>query len=307
MMAAGYTCLESSIEVAMVRFGAVFPQTEYEAQPEFVREFAEAVEGLGYDHILAYEHVLGVDPASPAASQGPYQLQHAFLSPFVLFAYMAAATTRLEFATGILILPQRQTALVAKQAATLDVLCGGRLRLGIGIGWNKGEYIALGQDFHDRGKRSAEQVELMRALWSQESVSFESSRHHFPQVGINPRPRRMIPVWFGGSADAVLRRAARLGDGWMTNYRKAEQAQPSLDKLHDYLAQAGRPPESFGLEARLRLADSSFAEMEGELRAWEGVGATHVSLNTMGCGFESPGEHLQALREFAERFIESSS
>jgi probable F420-dependent oxidoreductase len=299
-----YTRIRLLLEVIMIRFGAVYPQTEYETSPARVREFAKTAEELGYDHIVAYEHVLGVDPASPAASSGPYRLEHSFLSPFVLFSFMAAATTKIEFATGILILPQRQTALVAKQAASLDVLSGGRLRLGIGVGWNQGEYIALGENFHDRGIRSAEQVELLRALWSQESVTFESRWHHFPQVGINPRPQRSIPIWFGGGADAVLRRAARLGDGWMTNDRKAEAALPALEKLRKYLAQAGREPESFGLEARLRLADMRLQDMEGELRAWEQAGATHLSLNTMGCGFQSPEQHLGALREFADAFLE---
>jgi len=286
-----------------MRFGAVYPQTEYELRPESVREFAETAEELGYDHVLAYEHVLGVDPTSPAASPGPYRLEHAFLSPFVLFAYMAAATTKLEFATGILILPQRQTALVAKQAASLDVLSGGRLRLGIGIGWNEAEYTALGENFHDRGARSEEQVRLLRKLWEQESVSFESRWHRFPQVGIKPRPGRPIPIWFGGVADRVLRRAAQLGDGWMTNERKAEQALPAWNKLREYLVQAGRSPETFGLEARLRLADGSMNDLGYELRAWEEIGATHISLNTMGCGFQSPGQHLRALRDFAEAYI----
>jgi len=287
----------------MIRFGAVFPQTEFGSDPALVRRYAETVETLGFDHVLAYEHVLGVDPASPAATRGPYGLDSAFLSPFVLFAYMAAATITLEFATGILILPQRQTALVAKQAATLDVLSGGRLRLGIGVGWNEGEYIALGENFHDRGARSAEQVQLLRELWSHASVAFKSEWHDFPQVGINPRPGRSIPIWFGGGAEIVLRRAARLGDGWMTNDRTAERAQPALEKLRAYLAQAGRPAREFGIEARLRLADFTLGEMEPELRAWEQAGATHVSLNTMGCGFDTPAQHLQALREFSQAFI----
>ena len=203
-----------------------------------------------------------------------------------------------------MILPQRQTALVAKQSASLDILSGGRLRLGIGIGWNQGEYTALGENFHDRGVRSAEQVELLRALWSQDSVTLESRWHHLQQVGINPRPSRLIPIWFGGGADPVLRRAARLGDGWMTNDRKAENALPALDRLKKYLEQFGREPGSFGLEARLRLADTRLKDLEHALRAWEQAGATHLSLNTMGCGFQSPEQHLGALREFAQAFME---
>ncbi|MBX7251491.1 MAG: LLM class F420-dependent oxidoreductase, partial [Candidatus Promineofilum sp.] len=199
-----------------MHIGLVYPQTEYPADPAAVRDYAQTAEALGFSHILAYDHVLGANPDRPGGWTGPYTYQTPFMEPFVLFSHMAAVTTHLGFATGILILPQRETALVAKQAATLDVLCGGRLRLGIGTGWNEVEYVALGQDFHTRGRRQEEQIEVLRALWTQELVTFKGRWHDIPDAGLNPLPvQRPIPLWFGGHADVVLRRLARLGDGWM--------------------------------------------------------------------------------------------
>lgn len=288
-------------------FGAVLPQTEMEATPEEILRFAQELEQQGFKHLLAYEHVLGVDPDHIGETRGPYTLEHPFLSPFVAFAFMAAVTSRIEFATGILILPQRQTALVAKQAATLDRLCGGRLRLGIGIGWNEAEYIALGENFHDRGLRSEEQIEILRALWTQPSVSYQSERHTLPYVGLNPRPvQQPIPIWIGGGADAVLRRAARLADGWMPNARQAHQAIPALERLARYLGEAGRDPESFGIEARVPYGSGDLGEIEASLQEWQEAGATKISLNTMGCGFQKADEHLGAFRKFAKAFIQST-
>ncbi len=289
-----------------MEYGAVFPQTDLEAEPEGILRFARDLEQQGFNHILAYEHVLGVDSDHISGSRGPYTLEHPFLSPFVVFAFMAAVTSRIEFATGILILPQRQTALVAKQAATLDRLSGGRLRLGVGIGWNEAEYIALGKNFHDRGKRSEEQIEILRALWTQSSIFYQGEWHTLPYVGLNPGPvQQPIPIWIGGGADAVLRRAARLADGWMPNYRQADQAIPSLDRLASYLEEAGREPGSFGIEARIRYADGDLESIEESLRAWQEAGATKVSLNTMGCGFKTVDEHLGAFQAFARAFIPS--
>ena len=287
-----------------MEIGIVYPQTELDAQPGTIRSFAQEVEELGFDHILAYEHVLGVDPEHIAGEHGPYTLEHAFLSPFVLFAYMAAVTSRIEFATGILILPQRQTVLVAKQAATLDRLSAGRLRLGIGIGWNEAEYIALGEDFHDRGRRCEEQIHVLRALWTQPSVSFAGHEHVLPHVGLNPRPvQQPIPIWIGGGADIVLRRAARMADGWMPNFRRAEQAIPSLERLTSYLERADRDPAAFGIEARIHYGSGDLREIEAGMQAWRAAGATKLSLNTMGSGYNKAEEHLDALRAFARAFI----
>ena len=283
-----------------MKYGAVFPQTELEAEPEQILRFARDLEQQGFNHILAYDHVLGVDPDHLGMSRGPYTLEHPFLSPFVAFAFMAAITSRIEFATGVLILPQRQTALVAKQAATLDRLSSGRLRLGIGIGWNEAEYIALGENFHNRGQRSEEQIDLLRALWTQSSVFYEGEWHTLPYVGLNPRPvQQPIPIWIGGGADAVLRRAARLADGWMPNFRQAEEALPSLERLTSYLEQANREPGSFGIEARIPFAEGNLRSLTESVLAWQDAGATKISLNTMGCGFKTVDEHLDAFRAFA--------
>jgi probable F420-dependent oxidoreductase len=182
-----------------MKIGAVYPQTEYGNDPVAIRDYAQTAEGLGFSHVVAYDHILGANPNRPGGWQGPYTYQSAFQEPFVLFSFMAAATHTLEFTPGIIILPQRQTALVAKQAATLDVLSGGRLRLGVGLGWNEVEYISLGEDFHTRGQRIEEQLLLLRQLWTQPLVEFSGSWHTIPDAGINPLPvQRPIPIWFGG-------------------------------------------------------------------------------------------------------------
>jgi len=282
-------------------FGVIYPQTEYPPDPAAVRDFAQTVEGLGFSHVVAYDHVLGANPERPGAWKGPYTHQSAFLEPFVLYSYMAACTTRLGFLTGILILPQRQTALVAKQAATLDVLSGGRLRLGVGLGWNEVEYIALGKDFHDRGRRMEEQLEVLRRLWTEPLVTFHGRDHRIDDAGLNPLPlQRPIPIWFGGRDDRVLRRAARYGDGWIPNYRSAEDARPALEKLAGYLAEQARPWEGFGLEVRIPYRDGNPTAWRPVIEAWRQAGATHIGLNTMGAGLVSAADHLAAVRRFAE-------
>src|SRR3984885_9869785 len=195
-----------------MRIGVVFPQTEIGADAGAVRAYAEHVEGLGVTHLLAYDHVVGADPNDSPGWDGPEALHNPFHEPLVTFGYLAAVTTSLELVTGILILPQRQTVLVAKQAAEVDLLSGGRLRLGIGLGWNAVEYEALGEDFSNRGKRCEEQVDLMRKLWTEPSVTFSGSYHHVTGAGLAPLPvQRPIPVWFGASSPRALRRAGRLG------------------------------------------------------------------------------------------------
>ena len=199
-----------------MHIGLVYPQTEYPADPAAIRDYAQAAESLGYSHVLAYDHILGANPDRPGGWSGPYTYQTPFIEPFLLFSYMAAAAHRLGFISGVIILPQRETTLVAKQAAVLDVLCGGRFRLGVGTGWNEVEYIAAGYDFHTRGRRQEEQIEVLRLLFTQELVTFKGRFHDIPDAGLNPLPvQRPIPIWLGGHADAVLRRVARLGDGWL--------------------------------------------------------------------------------------------
>lgn len=284
--------------------GLVYPQTEYPTDPAAVRDYAQTAEALGFTHVLAYDHVLGANPDRPGGWSGPYTHRDPFMEPFVLFTYMAAVTTRLGFIPGILILPQRETALVAKQAATLDVLCGGRFRLGVGTGWNEVEYVALAQDFSTRGQRQEEQLEVLRLLWTLELVTFKGRWHDIPDAGINPLPvQRPIPLWFGGHADVVLRRAARLGDGWLPGFRTAEAAREHLDRLDGYLAEAGRDRATFGLEPRLHWGNGDLDALGRALEGWRAAGATHISLNTMGAGFRTAGEHLAAIRHFAETFV----
>jgi len=282
-----------------MKIGFVYPQTEFGNDPIAIRDLAQGAEELGFSHVLAYDHVVGVNPDRPGWD-GPYDFQTPFQSPFLLFSYMAGATTQLEFVTGILILPQRQTALVAKQAATLDVLSNGRLRMGVGVGWNKPEFTALGENFHDRGRRIEEQVQVLRELWTNPLVKYSGQWHTIPEAGINPLPvQQPIPIWFGGHSDAVLKRSAQLGDGWLPNYRSAEDARLSLAKIHGYLEQAGRDRSKFGVEARIRYADGNPSQWEQLLKDWRAAGATHISFNTMGAGLDSAEEHFEALRLMA--------
>ena len=287
-----------------MNFGVVFPQTEFGNDPAAIRDYAQTAESLGFTHVVAYDHVLGANPERPGGWQGPYTHRSAFHEPFVLFTYMAAVTQRLEFVPGIIILPQRQTVLVAKQAATLDVLSGGRLRLGVGLGWNAVEYTALNQDFHTRGRRMEEQVALLRQLWTQPLVNFAGRWHTIPDAGLNPLPvQQPIPIWFGGKAEPALRRAARLGDGWLSNYRAVAEARPALDQLDRFLSEAGRTRAGFGLEARLQYGDGNPDTWAVGVRDWQAAGATHISLNTMGQGFDTSSAHLAAIRAFAESVL----
>jgi probable F420-dependent oxidoreductase len=288
-----------------MRIGVVFPQTEFGSDPRSIRDFAQTAEALGYSHILAYDHVLGANRERYDDLRGPYGHKDPFHEPFVLFSYMAAATREIEFVTGIIILPQRQTALVAKQAATLDVLSGGRLRLGIGIGWNWVEYQALGQDFNSRGRRAEEQVELLRQLWTRPLVNFSGAWDEIVDAGLNPLPlQQPIPIWFGGHADVVLQRTARMGDGWLPNYRTASEARPHLDRLRALIEESGRSPEQVGIEPRVSYGNGAPDVWRRELASWQDAGATHLSLNTMYCGFETPARHIEAIRDYAGAILE---
>ncbi|MBZ0283646.1 MAG: LLM class F420-dependent oxidoreductase [Anaerolineae bacterium] len=281
-----------------MKIGVVFPQTEIGANPANVRDYAQAAEGLGYDYLLAYDHVLGANPERPGGWRGPYTHREMFHEILVLFGYLAGLTQRIELVTGILILPQRQTALVAKQAAEVAVLSGGRLRLGVGIGWNEVEYIALGEDFHTRGKRIAEQVELLRALWANPLVNFSGENHTIPDAGLNPLPDAPIPIWFGGGADAALQRMARLGDGWIANYMPLEKLRVEIEKVRGYVVEAGRDPATFGIDTRIhitRTAQDGWAKEATQLAA---MGVTHAAVNTMGAGFTTLNQHLEVLAQF---------
>lgn len=284
-----------------MRIGAIFPQTEFGNDPFAIKDYAQTAEGLGFTHILAYEHVLGVNPDRPGGWTGVYTYEHPFLEPFVLFSFMAAVTHKIEFTTGILVLPQRQTALVAKQAATLDVISDGRLRLGVGIGWNAVEYTSLNQNFHDRGRRIEEQVQVLRLLWTQPLVNFSGRWHNIQGAGINPLPhQRPIPIWFGGHADAVLQRVARMGDGWLPSYRTPQEADASIRKLNDYLEACQRTMNQIGIEPRIYYGDGNPANWHAAIQGWQSLGATHLTLNTMGSGFQNPADHIAALNKFAQ-------
>jgi probable F420-dependent oxidoreductase len=285
-----------------MKIGAVFPQTEIGSDPAVIRDYVQAVESLGYTHILAFDSVVGANPDRPGGWASPYTYRHAFHEPFALFAFCAAITRRIELVTGVLVLPQRQTALVAKQAAEVDVLSGGRLRLGIGVGWNPVEFEALGENIHDRGKRVEEQLEVMRLLWTRELVTYEGRWHRVPDAGIKPLPvQRPIPVWMGGESEAVLRRAARLADGWITlqTFRPGPAAQHTVDRLLTLVEEAGRDPAAFGIEGRVALAQTPLEEREKELAAWGGMrGITHLCVNTMNLGLPRPEDHARTLERF---------
>ncbi|HMA33902.1 MAG TPA: LLM class F420-dependent oxidoreductase [Chloroflexia bacterium] len=280
--------------------GAIFPQLEIGTDPIAIRDYAQAAEGLGYNHILAYDHVLGASPAARPGWRG-YTDQDSFHEPLVLFGYLAGLTQRIEFTPGVIVLPQRQTALVAKQAAEVDILSGGRLRLGVGVGWNAVEYEALGQDFHTRGQRIEEQIALLRQLFGQPLVTFAGRWHQVQAAGLNPLPvRRAIPIWIGTSAtgpaaDKLLARVAALGDGWFPQMRPEPEGRAAVEKLHAAAQAAGRDPATIGIEARISYNGQNLDDLAATARAWQALGATHIGVNTMGGGFAAPADHIAAL------------
>lgn len=285
-----------------MKIGVVFPQTEIGSDTGGIREYVQSAESLGYNHILIYDHVLGADTDYYRDWQGVYKLEDQFHEPFVLFGYMAALTSTIELTTGIIILPQRQTVLIAKQAAQIDILTGGRLRLGIGIGWNDVEYEALGQNFHNRGKRSEEQISLLRELWTSKSVNFEGKWHRVRHAGLNPPPiQRPIPIWFGGGSDQVLRRIGAMGDGWITTARNMslnETFRDKIEKIHYYARENGRNPEDIGIEGTIVAGKGTPEDWASSLAEWKSYGATHVSFNTMNSGFTTVGQHVDAISRF---------
>jgi len=281
-----------------VKIGVIYPQTELQGDPEAVRRIGLAAEEIGYDHLLAYDHVLGAHRDREPPLSGPYSDKHPFHDPFVMFGYLAGITQRIELVTGVIILPQRQTALVARQAADVDLLSSQRLRLGVGIGWNHVEYDALGQDFRKRGKRVDEQVGLLRELWSQPMVDFKGDFDRIDRAALNPRPRRSIPIWMGGFTDPALRRAARIADGYIF----ADGAADSFElfpRLRTFLDEAGRSGEAFGLQCNMLLAKGAEAVVE-TVQRWRDVGGTHADVVTMGQGFATIDEHVDYMKRCAD-------
>ena len=300
----------------MVEIGVALPTTEIGADPGAIREYVQAAEDLGYSHIRVIDHVLGADPQGhPEMEVFPYTHESVIHEAFTLLAYLAAITRRIKLVTSILILPQRQTALVAKQAAEVDVLSGGRLRLGIGVGWNPVEYEALGQDFHTRGRRSEEQIAVLRALWTQEVVSFEGRWHKITHAGLNPLPvQRPIPIWIGAGwtygpvpPDYVLRRVAQLADGWLPVFPPDRAGREVIERMRGYARDAGRDPASIGIEGRITVEDKGPEDWLGEVEAWKEIGASHVGFASSGAGM-SPGaaglnsvqDHIDSMRRFKE-------
>jgi probable F420-dependent oxidoreductase len=284
-----------------MRIGVTFPQNEITADPVAVRDYAQAAEGLGYTHLLAYDHVVGADITNRPDWRGPYTTASLFHEPFVLFGYLAGLTTHLEFVPGVIILPQRQTVLVAKQAAEVDVLTGGQFRLGIGIGWNEVEYEALNEEFRNRGKRSEEQIAVLRALFTDEVVTFHGKWHHIEAAGLNPMPvQRPIPIWIGGSSEATLKRVGEMGDGWFPQRPPDETAREMVEKTREYARAAGRDPAAIGFEARVSIAGTTPDEWARQVEGWRAIGATHLTVNTMKAGLNSPQEHIDAIRRFKE-------
>ena len=279
-----------------MKLGVVFPQTEIGTDPDVVADFASSAEATGYDHLIAYDHVLGASTASRPDWQGPYTSESLFHEPFVLFGYLAGVTRTLELVTAVIILPQRQTALVAKQAACVDVLSQGRLRLGIGTGWNAVEYEALAENFHDRGARSEEQIDVLRRLWADEVISYDGKWHKVTEAGLNPLPaKRRIPVWLGGMAPQVLDRVGRIADGWFPFYNPnlAEQ----LQAVRNAAQRAGRDPAQIGIECMAPMDDAG-TKARDRLRRMQDLGVTHTAVVTMNSGLEGPRAHIDAIKRF---------
>lgn len=287
-----------------MKCGVVFPQTEIGTNPDDIAAFTRAAEDLGYDHILTYDHVLGADTTNRPDWKGVYTSDDMFHEPFVLFSYLAAICRRIEFVTGILILPQRQTALVAKQAACLDIFSQGRLRLGIGIGWNAVEYEALGENFRNRGRRSAEQIDVLRRLWAEPIITYEGQWHKITEAGLNPLPRnRTIPIWLGGVAPQVISRVAKLGDGWFPFYNPDIATQ--IQEMQTQARACDRDPNSIGIECVLR-SHLSKQDAIDQIKHCRDVGVTHISVVTMSQGYDTAQAHIDSISRYMNEVIRAT-
>jgi probable F420-dependent oxidoreductase len=282
-----------------MQIGVVYPQNELRGDPTAVRRIGRAVEDLGFAHLLAYDHVLGAVHADRTRQlPGPYTEHDPFHDPFVMFAHLAAITERIGFATGILILPQRQTALVARQAADVDLLSGGRLRLGVGIGWNHVEYEALGQEFGTRGARQEEQIELLRRLFTEPVVDFSGRFDRVDRAALVPKPTRPIPIWLGGSGEVAFDRAARLADGFIFFGGGIDHNVKAWNRLRDQVRGLGRSVDEFGGDY-VALPRGGVGDLAAEIEAWREASGTHVSVVTMGLGMDSVDGHIDYLASVA--------
>lgn len=297
-----------------MKLGILFPQDLKD--PVSVRDFVQAVDEIGYNHLSFPDHVFGANPATHKLI-GPYTHKSYFHETFTTMAYVAGITRRIELVSTVLILPQRQTGLVAKQAAAIDVLSGGRLRLGVGVGWNAVEYEVLGMNFHDRGKRVDEQVDLLRKFWREELITYQGNWHSVTDAGINPRPlRQSIPIWFGGWSDPMMDRVARLGDGWIASCSYEGKGRTCIEKMHMACEKIGRDPAEIGIQAMVVLNNSSVwkgtnqkagaeavrspDDWRREAQVWQAGGATHLDCWTMYGNLSSPDQHIALARQFME-------
>jgi len=283
-----------------MQIGVVYPQTELPTDPGTVRAYVQRVEELGYRHILAYDHVLGADPAVYPDWRGPYDIDTTFHEPLVLYGYLAAITT-LELVTGIIIAPQRQTALLAKQAAEVDILTEGHFRLGLGIGWNTVEYDALRQDFTTRGQREEEQIGLLRRLWTERTVTYEGRFDRVTGAGLAPLPvQRPIPIWLGAQSPAAYRRIGRLADGWFPQVAPGPKLDDARAVIVEAATEAGRDLAALGMEGRISQGTGGADDLVKQSQGWRDAGATHLAVNTMGSGLSGVDAHLAALTRAAD-------
>ncbi len=281
-----------------MKIGAVLPHNEIGSDPGAMKAYVQGVESLGADHLLLYDHVLGADPDRPGGFVGPYNKDTQFHEPFTTFAFIAAVTQTIELMPAVMILPQRQTALIAKQAAEVAILSNNRFRLGVGTGWNKVEYDALNEDFSSRGKRQSEQVEVLRLLWSEDSLDYDGEYHHVPRASINPRPSQTIPIWFGGSAPVLLRRCARLGDGWIPIMGPNPAAAEAIDTIKTIRAELNLPWEGFGIQAQAQYAGGDPDRWLKHADKWRTIGATHLAVATHGAGDTDVDGHLKRVGDY---------
>jgi probable F420-dependent oxidoreductase len=303
-----------------MKIGVLFPQFEIGLDPVNVRDFAQAADDLGYTHLTSFDQIIGLDKKSRPDWKYVHDAEDMFHELFVLFGYLAAVTRKIEFVTGILVLPMRGTALVAKQAAEVDVLSGGRLRLGVGVGVKPEEFEACGENFENRGKRVDEQIDVLRKLWTADLITYQGEFHRIVDGGINPLPiQRPIPIWIGGISDAAVRRTARLGDGWLPNFQADDFGKASIDKMRALALSYGRDPDKIGIEATLTIIDRSPEQLRKEIEDWRQIGATHITINTMPerwveaekrwnkapiGGLTDPRAHITAVEKFRADFPE---
>lgn len=283
-----------------MQYGVVFPHNEIGNDPGAIKAYAQGVEALGATHLLIYDHVLGADPDRPGGWKGAYDKDVAFHEPFTTFAFLAGVTDTLEFITTVLILPQRQTVLVAKQAAEVAVLSNNRFRLGVGTGWNDIEYEALNETFTNRGKRQAEQVELIRRLWTEDAFTYEGEYHTISAASINPRPSEQIPIWFGGSATALLKRCGELGDGWIPLMGANDKARECLEIIRGHREAKGLSWQGFGIQAQAQYQGGTPERWANHASKWQDIGATHLAIATHNAGPTDVDGHLKRVAEYLE-------